>query len=180
MKYDWKLKLKYVKKYKKGTYIERPDICKSSRDTFLHKVRYWAALYDRFGVDGLKNKNYEKKWTKDERFNLVAQVIAGKAIRQVALDNGINDGQLVQWVKRYREKGINGLELLKGRKPKMPNMPKKRKVKLAPLEKEELELLRARNEYLEAENIYLKKLDALVSKREAAHPKAKKQKSSKK
>ena len=45
---------------------------------------------------------------------------------------------------------------------------------------EELELLRARNEYLEAENAYLKKLDALVSKREAAHPKAKKQKSSRK
>ena len=59
-------------------------------------------------------------------------------------------------------------------------MPKKKKVKLAPSEKEELELLRARNEYLEAENAYLKKLDALVSKREAAHAKAKKQKSSRK
>lgn len=174
------MKLKYVKKYKKGAYIDKPDICKSSRDSFLHKVRNWAALYDRFGVDGLKNKNNAKNWTKDEKFNLVTQVIAGKAIRQVALDNGLNDGQLVQWVKRYREKGIDGLECHKGRKPKVPNMPKKKKVKLAPSEKEELELLRARNEYLEAENIYLKKLDALVSKREAAHPKAKKQKSSKK
>lgn len=180
MKYDWKLKLEYVNKYKKGTYIDRPDICKSSRDTFLHKVRYWSALYDRFGVDGLKNKIYKKDWTKDERFNLVAQVFAGKPIRQVALDNGLYDGQLVQWVKRYREKGIDGLELKKGKKPKIPNMPKKKKIRLAPSEKEELELLRARNEYLEAENIYLKKLDALVSKREAAHPKAKKQKSSKK
>ena len=180
MKYDWKLKLEYVSKYKKGTYIDRPDICKSSRDNFLHKVRNWAALYDRFGVDGLKNKNYEKNWTKDERFNLVAQVIAGKAIRQVALDNGLNDGQLVRWVKRYREKGIDGLELRKGKKPKIPNMPKKKKNKLVSSEKEELELLRVRNEYLEAENIYLKKLNALVSKREAAHPKAKKQKSSKK
>ena len=57
-------------------------------------------------------------------------------------------------------------------------MPKK-KAKLTPSEREELEILRARNEYLEAENLYLKKLDALVTKREAAHPKAKRQKSSK-
>ena len=35
---------------------------------------------------------------------------------------------------------------------------------------------RERNEYLEMENEYLKKLDALVSKREAAEAKAKKQK----
>ena len=180
MKYTLEFKLECVDKYKKGVRIEKPDICKSSRDTFIHKVRIWAALYDRFGVDGLKRKPFNKPWTKDGRFKLVAQVIAGKAIRQVALDNGLDDGQLTTWVRKYREKGMDGLECHKGRKPKVPNMPKKKKVKSTPSAKEELELLRARNEYLEAENIYLKKLDALVTKREAAHPKAKKQKSSKK
>ena len=180
MKYTLEFKLECVDKYKKGIRIERPDICKSSRDTFIHKVRNWVELYDRFGVEGLKRKHFNKEWTKDDRFKLVAEVLAGKAIRQVALDNGLDDGQLTRWVKRYREKGIDGLDLHKGRKPKVPTMPKKKKVKLTPSEKEELELLRARNEYLEAENAYLKKLDALVTKREAAHPKAKKQKSSKK
>lgn len=180
MKYTLEFKLECVDKYKKGVRIEKPDICKSSRNTFIHKVRNWAALYDRFGVDGLKRKPFNKLWTKDGRFKLIAQVIAGKAIHQVALDNGLDDGQLTTWFRKYRERGMDGLECHKGRKPKVPDMPKKKKVKLAPSEKEELELLRARNEYLEAENIYLKKLDALVTKREAAHPKAKKQKSSKK
>ena len=43
-------------------------------------------------------------------------------------------------------------------------MPKK-KVKLTSSEQEELKLLRERNTYLEAENIYLKKLRALVQER---------------
>ena len=173
MKYTFEFKLECVNKYKKGVRIERPDICRSSRDTFIHKVRNWAALYDRFGEDILKRKAFEKNWTQDERFKLVAQVLAGKSIHQVALDNGLDDGQLTTWVRKYRERGIIGLECHKGKKPKVPNMPKRKKVKLAPSEKEELELLRARNEYLEAENIYLKKLDALVTQREVAHPKAK-------
>ena len=180
MKYTFEFKLECINKYKNRERIERPDICKSSRDIFINRVRNWVALYDRFGVEGLKRKHFNKEWTKDDRFKLVAEVLAGKAIRQVALDNGLEDGQLTGWVRRYREKGINGLDLHKGRKPKVPTMPKKKKVELAPSEKEELELLRARNEYLEAENAYLKKLDALVTRREATHPKAKKQKSSKK
>ena len=94
------------------------------------------------------------------------------------MEANIDSGQLYQWVRKYRENGMDGLECRAGRKRKGPDMPKKKKVKLAPSEKEELELLRARNEYLEAENAYLKKLDALVMKRGAAHPKAKKQKQS--
>ena len=125
-----------------------------------------------------QNKN--KKWTLQERFELVKKVFAGHSISGVSKEANINPGQLYQWIKMYREKGIDGLECRKGRPTEVPDMPKKKKFKLAPSEKEELELLRARNEYLEAENIYLKKLDALVTKREVAHPKAKKQKSSKK
>ena len=49
-----------------------------------------------------------------------------------------------------------------------------KKPKLTVSEKEELILLREKNQYLEMENEYLKKLDALVSKREAAEAKVKK------
>ena len=181
MKYTLEFKLECIDKYKKGIHIDLPPNARcKERDFFMHKVRDWNRLYELHGIDGLKHSQFSHAWTKEERFKLVAQVLAGKAIRQVALDNRLDNGQLFHWVKRYREKGIDGLELHKGRKPKVPNMPKKKKAKLVPSEKEELELLRARNEYLEAENAYLKKLDALVTKREVAHPKAKKQKSSKK
>lgn len=53
---------------------------------------------------------------------------------------------------------------------------KNKRTKLSVSEQEELILLRERNLYLEMENEYLKKLDALVSKREAAETRAKKQK----
>ena len=46
-------------------------------------------------------------------------------------------------------------------------------------EKEELKLLRQRNEYLEAENAYLKKVKALAIEKMASSAKAKKRKSSK-
>ena len=181
MKYTLEFKLECIDKYKKGMHIDLPPNARCrKRDSFMHKVRDWNRLYDLHGIDGLKHGQFNRAWTKEERFKLVAQVLAGKTISQVSFENKVKESVLSGWVRRYREEGIEGLELRRGRKPKGPDMPKKKKVKLAPSEKEELELLRARNEYLEAENAYLKKLDALVSEREAAHPKAKRQKPSKK
>ena len=180
MKYTLEFKFECIDKYKKGIHIDLPPNAKcKERDFFMHKVRDWNKLYDLHGIDGLKHNQFNHTWTKEGRFKLVAQVLTGKTISQVSFENKLKESVLSSWIRRYREKGIDGLELRKGRKPKVPTMPKK-KTKLAPSEKEELELLRARNEYLEAENACLKKLDALVTKREAAHPKAKKQKSSKK
>ena len=57
-------------------------------------------------------------------------------------------------------------------------MPKK-KAKPAQTEREELKLLRERNEYLEAENLYLKKLRALELAKTAKLAKARKQRPSK-
>lgn len=51
--------------------------------------------------------------------------------------------------------------------------------KLTLSEKEELKLPRRRNEYLEAENAYLKKVRALAIEKMASSAKAEKQKSSK-
>lgn len=175
MKYTLEFKLECINKFKNGIYVDKPLNCKGSNRNFMSIVREWTKIYDLHGADGLTHTYFNHQWTKDERFNLVAQVLAGKPICQVAFENNINKGQLYHWVRRYREKGVDGLELYIGRKPKAPTMPKK-KTKLTKSEKEELKLLRERNEYLEAENAYLKKLDALVTQREAAHPKAKKQK----
>jgi len=178
MKYALEFKLKCIDLYKKTKSFNYPDGL--NKGDFRNYVYWWVKRYDDFGIDGLIHQNKNKKWTLKERFELVAKVFAGHSISSVSKEANINPGQLYHWVKIYREKGIDSLECRKGRPTEVPDMPKKKKVKLAPSEKEELELLRARNEYLEAENIYLKKLDALVTKREVAHPKAKKQKSSKK
>ena len=177
MKYTLAFKLECIERYKQShSYAYPPGI--KSKDSFGSHVRDWVRLYDDLGIDGLKHSGTDRERTAQDRFGLVAKVLAGRPIRSVASEAHVECGTLYQWVKRYREKGMDGLECRRGKPPKEPIMPKK-KAKLTPSEREELEILRARNEYLEAENLYLKKLDALVTKREAAHPKAKRQKSSK-
>lgn len=176
MKYSWEFKLECVNKYKNGEHINISG-SPGFRHGFMGHVRGWAAAYDELGVDGLKHPPTNKDWTPEKRFELVAEVLAGNSIRSVANNAHINSGQLSQWVRRYNEKGMYGLQCKKGRPTKQFVMKRKTtKTKLSISEHEELKLLRERNEYLEMENEYLKKLDALVSKREAAEAKAKKRK----
>lgn len=171
MKYSWEFKLECVSKYKNGEYIQftgTPD----QRHIFMEQVRCWVQNYDDLGIDGLKHSLTNKDWTPKERFNLVAKILAGNSITSVAKAAHINKGQLYQWVRKYNESGMNGLQCKKGR-PTMKKNNKKKRSKLSISEQEELRLLRERNEYLEMENEYLKKLDALVSKREAEEARAK-------
>lgn len=176
MKYSWEFKLECVNKYKNGEYINISGSPSFHRG-FMNHVRDWVATYEELGVDGLKHSPINKTWTPEKRFELVAKVLAGNSIRSVAKNTHIDSGQLYQWVRRYNEKGMDGLQCKKGRPTKQLVMKKKtKKSKLSVSEQEELKLLRERNEYLEMENEYLKKLDALVSKREAAEARAKKQK----
>lgn len=181
MKYDWKFKLDCVLKYQQG---RRDFVPKGiSKHSFLSRVRDWRQNYEDLGIDGLKHLGHCREWTREKRFTLVAQVMAGHSLQHIARINHINPGQLYQWLRIYREKGVDGLQCLrKGRPPKnglsLEIMPKKI-TKLPPSEKEELELLRKRNEYLELENQYLKKLKALELEKTAKLAKAKKPASSK-
>lgn len=176
MKYSRKFKLECVTKYKNGEYINHPGTQKQY-NSFMKLVRERTKFYDDLGVDGLKHSLINKDWTPEKRFDLVAKVISGNSIASVARNAHISSGQLYQWVRRYNEKGMDGLQCKQGRPSKQIVMKKKnKKPKLSISEKEEIKLLRERNEYLEMENEYLKKLDALVSKREAAEAKVKKQK----
>ena len=176
MKYSWEFKLECVNKYKNGEYIMYPGTPKQ-RKGFMNHVRGWVKNYDDLGVDGLKHSSTNKDWTAEKRFELVAKVLAGNSITSVAVNAHINSGLLCQWVRKYNNRGMDGLQCKRGRPSRQFVMKKKtKKTKLSVSEKEELKLLRERNEYLEMENEYLKKLDALVSKREAAEARAKKQK----
>ena len=115
--------------------------------------------------------------------SLVSQVIAGKANQAVAYENGICDGQLYQWVRKYKIYGYNGLiPKKKGRKSKNFDMKKvgtRKPPKPNESEYEELIRLRAENEYMKAEIEVIKKEIALREEKEAARLKAKKQRSSK-
>lgn len=182
MKYSYEFKLECVKNYKEGKPIEVPN--STRKDIFMYNVRKWRRLFDLYGPDGLKHKQFNKDWTKEERYELVAKVLAGQSKKSVAIEAGINDGQLYQWINKYKQYGYDGLELKhKGRPPKggyIMTKSKNKPEKLTQSEREELILLREKEKYLEAENAYLKKLTALTVKKKAeSSAKAKKQPSSK-
>ena len=144
-------------------------------------IRQWVRTEDACGPEGLRTKNQDRVWTAEERYELVAKVIAGQSCKSVALTNGINPGQLYQWVRKYKELGYNGLvNMKKGRPCKEPQMKKKANpTPLTESEREELIRLRAEIEYIKAENEVIKKEIALRHEKWAAELKAKKQRSSK-
>ena len=173
MKYTLEFKMECILKHKEGICESPPGLDKKS---FMSHVRDWEKIYDDFGIDGLKHRSTNKIWTKEEKFDLVAKVLAGNSISSVSRNNYINPGQLYLWLRKYNESGFDGLECIRGRRPKMSNKTKLRKKTMSQSEEEELKLLKEENKYLKIENEYLKKLDALVSKKEAARAKARKQK----
>lgn len=156
--------------------ISVPQFSQASRRAFMMHVRLWVKLYDDLGIKGLKHSPNCKDWTPEKRFDLVSKVLAGNSITSTSKEAHIDSGQLYQWVRRYNERGMDGLQCKKGRPSKGFVMKKRaKKPKSSVSEQEEIKLLSERNKYLEMENEYLKKLDALVSKREAAEAKVKKQ-----
>ena len=179
MRYTHEFKIKCIELYRKGRYPETPEGLSDRK--FHQTVREWVRIEENCGIEALKHKNQNKEWTAEQRYELVAQVMAGQSCQEVALSNGINPGQLYQWVRKYKELGYNGLESLKkGRPIKEPEM--KKNVEPRPLsesEREELIRLRAEVEYMKAENEVIKKRIALRQEKAAAQLKEKKQRSSK-
>lgn len=181
MRYSYEFKRKCVEMYRKGILPDIPDGI--SKDAFIHQIRKWVRIEEAQGPDALRHKSVNKDWTPEERLVLVSKVIAGESIKSVALNEGISDGMLYQWVRKYKIYGYNGLvPKQKGRKANNPDMKKigtRKPPKLNESEYEELIRLRAENEYMKTEIEVIKKEIALREEKEAARLKAKKQQSSK-
>lgn len=181
MRYTYEFKRRCVELYREGMWPDTPDGI--SKGHFHDRIREWVRIEEANGPEALKHQSCNKNWTPESRYELVAQVLAGKSIMSVALEAGISNGLLYQWVRKYKTLGYNGLAAMKkGRRPKDPEMKKinfNNPRKLEESEYEELIRLRAENEYIKAENAIIKKEIALREEKEAARLKAKKQRSSK-
>ncbi len=127
-----------VELYRQGKYPETPE--GTPKRDFHKMIRKWVRMEDSCGPEVLRHKNQNKEWTAEQRYELVAQVLAGKSIRETAFSAGISDGQLHQWVKRYRIEGYQELVAKrKGRPPKELQMKKKiEPAELTPSEREEM------------------------------------------
>lgn len=176
-KFTLEFKLECIEKFKNHEHIDVPSDYTSATSTFYHNVRDWYNAYRINGVKALSTKG-QNLLTHEQKIALVRLVVSGRTVRNVAAEHCIGHGNLSHWVQMYKKHGEDGLKcFVRGKKTKDLFMKSKtKKSKISPSVKEELALLRKRNEYLEAENAYLKKLDALETTKDAKPTKAKKQK----
>lgn len=90
-----------------------------------------------------------REWSKDQKYEIIKYVIDGeKSINDLGREFGISNGMICNWLKRYNEKGIEGLE--NKRKPGNPLAKYSHRKELTPIEQLEYEnmLLRIENERL--------------------------------
>ena len=101
--------------------------------------------------------------TFEERLNIVNQAKFGKPIRELARENHLKEGKVLEWVRKYDRYGESGLK----RQPKCgrPVKDMGRAKKKEP--QTELEKLQAENARLKAENALLKKVKALFEEQQA-------------
>lgn len=121
--------------------------------------RLWHR-YQQRGEMSLLEPAQKKYVTAQEKESLVTEIInKGLSLCEASIEYDMAYTTLRDWMIAYKERGLSGLE----RKNKA--MTKKKAYTEEQLD--ELEMLRRRNEYLEAENALLKKVKALVEEREA-------------
>ena len=179
MRYSYEYKMQCIELYRQGEWPETPEGIKE--ENFRKTIRRWVRAEESCGAEVLRHKNQNRVWRVEEKYELVAQVLAGASVRQTAISAGITSGLLYQWVRCYKMKGYQGLTAQrKGRPPKEPAMKKIIvPAELTPSEREEMIRLRAENERLRAEIAVIKKEIALREERCAAQLKAKRLRSSK-
>src|SRR5574344_733931 len=93
-----------------------------------------------------------KQWSAEEKYKLIKPVLEmEKSTWEVFRETGINTGLLCSWIKKYREKGFNGLSSKK--KPGNPLAKYSRKKELTKEEQLEYENMKIRveNEMLTTE-----------------------------
>ena len=79
MKYSYEFKKKCVDMYREGRWAETPDGVKDPKN-FQLMIRRWVRIEDENGPEALKHQGRDKKWTPEEKLDLVTKVLAGKQI----------------------------------------------------------------------------------------------------
>ena len=125
---------------------------------------------------GIKRKTYSPEFKLSVIMDMRENDLSYKeAVRKYSLGNHRHGGpsaMIQRWERIYLEEGPAGLAIeRRGRASKMSGVRKGREPKVKPEIKDDLiaenQRLKERLEYLEAENEYLKKLDALIREEEA-------------
>ena len=170
MKLTLEDKLKIIELRQQGYSYEMIGKQFKVRDSTIQIIWY---CYKEHGVEGIIHPPKNRIYSAELKLEIINKVFQGESKTSLAAKyNLAGPGTIGLWMKKYEELGYNGLESKpKGRPKSMPRKPKeetktiKDNTPLTNEEREELIRLRKEKEFLEMENAYLKKLDALVKKR---------------
>lgn len=102
-----------------------------------------------------------KYWTKEEKYKIIKPILnCEKSSSQVTNETSISNGMIANWIKRYNEEGIEGLE--PKRKPGNPLARYSNNKNLTDIEKLEYENMRLRIENERLKKGYLVEGDGTV------------------
>lgn len=132
----------------------------------------WINKYKAGGFENLNKKKYKSEFTSEFKLSVIQyRQINNISYRETAEHFGIANGSIIcNWQKAYQERGLSGLETMRGRPSKeMKNTDKKSNFStpINESEREELIRLRGENKLLKMKIIYEKKLQALLMEQEA-------------
>ena len=80
---------------------------RANETNFRKMIRKWVRLEYACSSEVLKQKNRHKEWSAEERYELVAKVLAGKSIKSVAFSVAIDDGMLSSVLTNTKQRGKN-------------------------------------------------------------------------
>ena len=163
-KYSYVFKLKVVQEYLNNdtsyAYLKEKYNIKSDA-----QISNWLNSYRRFGEDGLRPTKKNKFYSVQFKMNAIELYLTRKKTYQdIANTLGMNNPSLIaNWLRQFRDKGIDGLSRVKGRPS---TMPKQKKNDLNETDKNKLKELEAQLLTLQIENAYLKELRKLRKQEE--------------
>ncbi|MDY3209218.1 MAG: transposase [Candidatus Enterosoma sp.] len=171
MKYSWEEKIRAVEHYLSDGSIDYPESCltPSQAKTYANHVRFWKAQYLLKGKEGLRHKEFNRTYSPEAKYRIIKPILDGTvSCTEQACRTGIGSGQLFFWVKRYRERGWEGLKCSKPGRPgkNMKQEKEEKEPRTAPEDgtKKSYEELEHENLLLKFEVEYLKKLKALAER----------------
>lgn len=165
-RYPADLKLNAVLDYLENGYSLRKCCDKyniSSREVLRQWIRLYTSGKSFKTTGGHANMKHGRKTTFKERLEIVQYALAHDKDYQKAIDKyKISYSQVYSWVRKFEKDGEVALQDKRGKTVKDREFET-----LSETERLKLEILRLkeRNEYLETENIILKKLDEIERRR---------------
>ena len=126
----------------------------------VSRLKHKVNVYMIHGESPFTDEQEKRIYTREEKLRAIKTVLSGeKSARQVAAEIGTPDSDTVgDWIRLYKKKGEEGVQISRGRKKYMLHEDRQRYL----ADKE----LKARCKHLEDENEFLKKSLALALKKD--------------